>query len=59
MQGLVDDLVVTCDEIEDTSKGVAINFRNRINYWLIAVGLLAITYLLLLMVMTVKYFMKH
>ena len=39
MQSIVDDLLVTCNDIEDTSKGVVINFHNRISYWLIAVGL--------------------
>ena len=54
MQSLVDDLVVACDEIEDTPNRVVINLTNGINYWLFAVGLLEIEYLLLLVVMAVK-----
>ena len=53
-QSLVDDLVGTCDEIEDTPNRVVINLTNGINYWLFAVGLLETAYLLLLVVMAVK-----
>ena len=59
MKSLVDDLVVACDKIEDTPESTVINPSNRINYWLIVVVLLPITYLALLVVMIVKYFMKH
>ena len=57
-KNLIDNLVVTCDEIEDTSKSVVINPSNGRHYWLIAVALLAITYLLLLVAIVVKFCMK-
>ena len=41
MKSLVDDLVVTCEEIEGTLEIAVINPSNGINYWLIAVDLLA------------------
>ena len=48
MKNLVDDLVVTCDEIEDTPESAVINPSNGTNYWLITVALLVIACLLLL-----------
>ena len=35
MDSLVDDIVVTCDEIEVTPGSAAINPSNGINYWLL------------------------
>ena len=58
MKSLADDVVVTCDEIEDTPERASINLSDGINYWLISVVLLSITYLLLLMAIIVKYYMK-
>ena len=55
MKSLVDDLVVTRDKIEDTLKSVLTNHNGAINYWLIAVVLLSIAYLLLLVAIIVKY----
>ena len=55
---LVDDLVVTCDEVENIPKSTSISPSNGINYWLIAAALLAIACLLLLLAITVKYHMK-
>lgn len=55
MKNLVGDLVVSCDEIGDTSENASINLSGRISYWLIAFILLAIAYLLLLVVIVVKY----
>ena len=47
MKSLVDDVVVTCDEIMDTTENVPISPNNAINYWLITAILLAIACLLL------------
>ena len=55
----VDDAVVTCDGIEDTPESGAINPGNGINSWLITVVLLAIAFLLLLVVVIVKYHIKY
>ena len=55
MKSLVDDVVVTCDESEDTPVIIPIN---AINYWLIVVVLLAMACFLLLVVIVVKYCMK-
>ena len=35
MDSLVDDIVVTCDEIEVTPGSATINPSNGINYWLL------------------------
>ena len=43
MKSRVNNVVVTCDEIVETPKGVPINSSGGINYWLIAVALLVIT----------------
>ena len=39
----MDDLVVTCDKIVETTKSAAINPSDLINYWQVAVFLLPIT----------------
>ena len=57
MKNLVDDLVVTCDEIEDTSESGVINPSYGKKYWPIAGALLTIA-CLLLQVIIVKYYMK-
>ena len=62
-----DDLVVLCDETEDTVEDlnhmaletISINSNNKTNYWLIAVVLLATVCLLLLLVIVVKYYTKQ
>ena len=36
MKCLVDDLFVTCDEIENTPKNAQINPSDGINYWFVA-----------------------
>ena len=48
-----DDLVVTCDEIEDIPKSVLINPGNGLSYWFIAAVLLAFACLLLLVTIVV------
>ena len=48
-----------CDEIENTPETASIISNDKTNYWLIAVALLAIAYLLLLAVVIVKYYMKR
>ena len=48
MKSLVDDQVVTFEEIEDTPESAVINPSDTINYCLVAVVLLAIIRLLLL-----------
>lgn len=42
MKSLVNDLVVTCDEIVDTPESASINPNNEISYRLVAVLLLPI-----------------
>ena len=59
MKVLVEDLVVTFDEIEDIPGSALISPGKGINYWFVAVNLLAVTYLLSLITMVVKYCMKH
>ena len=55
MKVLVEDLVVTFDEIEDIPGSALISPGKEINYWFVAVNLLAVT----LITMVVKYCMKH
>lgn len=59
MKSPVNDLVVSCDEIEDTPKSVVINYSGGINYQLITAVLLAITCLLMMVAIIVKYYMKR
>ena len=59
MKSLAYDPVVTCDEIMDTTETASIDSNHNPNCWVIAVVHLAITCLLLLLVITVKYYMKH
>ena len=59
MKNLVDDLVVTCDKIENLPKSATINPSDGINYWHIGFVLLLIAYLLLLVVMVGKFSMKR
>ena len=58
MKSLADDVVVTYDEIVDTPKSAVINPSDGINYWLIAVILLAMGCLLFLVFIVVKYYMR-
>ena len=58
-KSLVDDLAVTCNEMENIPENASINCSNGIIYWLVAFVLLAIACLLQLIVMAVKYCMKH
>ena len=55
MESLVDDPVVTCDEVIDNSETFWINPNDFTSYWLIAVVLVAMTYLLLLIVIAPQY----
>ena len=55
----VGDLIVTCDEIKETPESAPTNSRNRIVYWLIPAILLEIACLLLLVIIVVKYHIKH
>ena len=59
MKSIVDDPIVPCDEIVDTPESGSVNPSNGINYWIIAFVLSAIAYLLLLMIIVVKYYMKN
>ena len=58
-KSLVDDLAVTCNEMEDIPENASINCGIGIIYWLAAFVLLAIACLLQLTIMAVKYCMKH
>ena len=55
MKGLVDDLVVTCDDTVDAPKSASVNPSNEISYWFIAVVLLAFVCLLSLVAIVVTY----
>lgn len=57
-KNLVDD-IETCNEIASTPESTSIISYGKTNYWLIAIILLAITCLLLLAAIVVKYYMKH
>ena len=59
MKSLFNDVAVTRDEIVDTPETTSIHPKNKANYWLIAVILLEIACLLLLVVIIVKFCMKH
>ena len=59
MKIVVDDLIATCDEVEDTPKIRPINPSDGINYWLIVVVLVAIARLLFLVVIVVNYCIKR
>ena len=54
-KNVVDDVVVTCDEIVDIPEATSISSNNGMNYWFLCVILLKILCLLLLLVITVKY----
>ena len=58
MKVLVDNIVVTRDEIADNPEIISIKSANKTNYWFIYVILLAITCLLFLTAIAVQYFMK-
>lgn len=59
MKILAYDPVVTCIEIMDTTETASIDSNHNPNCWVIAVVHLAITCLLLLLVITVKYHIKR
>ena len=54
-----DDVLVTYDEILDTSETALSNPNDKTNYWHIAVALLAIMCLLWLVVIVVKYLLHE
>ena len=59
MKRFFDNLEVTFDKIKDTSEGAAISPSNGINYCLIVTAvLLEIAYLLLQVVLVIKYCMR-
>ena len=58
MKSPVGDIVVTADEIADTLKKAPISSNNGINYWLVVV-ILTIEFLLLLVAIVVKHYMKR
>ena len=58
MESLVDDLVVTYDEIVNMPKTTLIKPNRKTNYWFIAVVSLAIAFLLLLVVIVIKSYLK-
>lgn len=43
MKHLIDDIVMTCDDIADTPEIAFIHFNDKINCWLLCVALLAVT----------------
>ena len=49
---LVDNIVVTCDEVVDTPESAVINLNDGTDYWFIAVVLLPVVSLLLLLLST-------
>ena len=57
MKSPVGDVVVTSGEIDDTLKKAPISSNNGINYWLVVV--LTIEFLLLLVAIVVKHYMKR
>ena len=59
MKSLVNYLVLTFDEIANTTNSVVINSGNGINYGFISVILLAISCLLLLVPILIKYYIKR
>ena len=59
IKSLIDDLVVTYDEIVNTQEDAPISSINGINYWLINVVVLSITCLLSVMFIVVKFYIKH
>lgn len=59
MKSFIDNLVVARDKIEDTPKNVAISHSGVVNNWLISVVFLSIVYLLLLVAIVVRYYIKH
>lgn len=58
MKSHVDDIVVICDEIVDTSETTSINPNDK-KYWFVAVAILTIACLLLIVVIVVKYYIKR
>ena len=56
---LADDLLGTCDEIENTKESPQINLSDAIIYWLIGVVVLDIAYLLLLVVTILCFFLQR
>ena len=54
MKSIAVELVVTFEEIVDATESAVTNPGNKMIYWLIAVVLLVVAYLLLLWVMVVK-----
>ena len=59
MKSLVDDTVVTCHWIVDTLGTTSINPNEKTNYWPIGVVLLKVLCSLLLVLIVVKYGIKH
>ena len=59
MERFVDDVVVTRDEFLDKIETTSVNPDDKINYWLIAVVLLTIAYLLLLVIIVVRHYIKQ
>ena len=47
MKSIVDDILVTCDEIVDTPKSTPVNPSDGLDYWIVPVVILAIAVLLL------------
>ena len=59
MKSLADDVVVTCDEIVKTPETRSIKPNDKTSYCFIAEVSLAITCLLLLVAIVVKFSMKR
>lgn len=58
-KSIIDDLLVTCDEIVDRPETVSISFTNKKFFLLLCVVLLGIACLLLLVFIAVRYHMKR
>ena len=60
VKSLVNDLIVTCDEIWDPTESVPIKMKwiDEVSYWLIAAVLLVPARLLLLAVIVIEYYLK-
>lgn len=55
---LADDLF-TCHQIVYIPETAIVNPNSKTNYWVIAIVLLAVTFLQLLVVIVEKYYIKH
>ena len=59
MKGLIDDIVITCDDIADMRETALIYSNDKTNCWLLCIVHSAVTCSLLLVVILVIYYMKR